>query len=150
MKDREPYKLFYLLGKGQALVSRFEKTELGNNAPSFAVITKKIGWYRQVLQGLYNYNGTPYAQKVTIPVLALHGSADRIISLSAAQSISTLVKGAQLHQLEGVGHGMVFSHGEVVAREIKEFVTATHQVAATEKESGGKYRSINIFSGDVY
>jgi pimeloyl-ACP methyl ester carboxylesterase len=116
------YKLFYLLQKGQNIVSMFERTELGENAPGDVIATKRIGWYRQILRSLYDYDGREAAKKISCPVMAIHGSADRVIPLEAARTIPEFVANAQLTQLQDVGHSMVYSDAEKVGQIIRDFV----------------------------
>ncbi len=126
------YKLYYLLEKGQAIVGRFEKTELGNNTPNDVILTKRIGWYRQILTSLYDYDGRREAAQVKCPVLAIHGSADKVIPLKAAQTIPLYVPNARLLRLEGIGHSMVYSDAPVVAAAIRDFMDSRREMVVAE------------------
>ena len=102
------------------LLSRFGRTELGQTAPQEAVAIKRVGWYRQVLESLYRYDGTAAAKRVRCPVLALHGSDDKLISLDMARTIPALVPGADLRVIEGAGHTLVFANADQVVAAVRE------------------------------
>jgi len=119
----EDYKLYYLLEKGQSIVGRLERAGLGDNAPGDAIVTKRIGWYRQVLSALYDYNGADDARKISCPVIAIHGSADKVIAPASARTITQFIPQARLYFLDGVGHSMVYSDARAVAEKIRGFIT---------------------------
>ncbi|MBD3393444.1 MAG: alpha/beta fold hydrolase [Chitinivibrionales bacterium] len=116
------YKLFYLLQKGQSMLTRFERLTIGSDeSPSALVVTKRIAWYRQVLESLYTYDGRADARRIACPVLAMHGTADRVISADAAAAIPEHITHARLVQVEGAGHSLVHSHAAAVSAEILDF-----------------------------
>jgi non-heme chloroperoxidase len=62
-------------------------------------------------------------KKINIPVLALHGDADRIVPAAAsAKRIPDFVKNAKLAIIEGAPHGMNWTHAEEVNRELLAFL----------------------------
>jgi len=113
------FKLYYLITRGKAIVSRFGKTELAEGTPTESLAIKHIDWYRQVLRSLYDYNGVPYAGRVAVPTLAMHGAEDRLIPVERAQVIGDLVPGAVFERVPGAGHGLVFEKGDLVAGRIR-------------------------------
>lgn len=118
------YKLYYLLTKGKALVARFRKTEIGQTAPSEIIAVKHVAWYRQVLEALYDYDGVPYAKQVRCPVLAMHGSDDRLIPVDRARIIEELIPGASFEVVDGVGHTLVYLEADRVAARVRETAVA--------------------------
>ncbi len=114
------YKLYYLVAKGRSFMRLFRDTELGEGTPAEAIPIKHIEWYRQVLRALYNYNAVVLAQRVHIPVLAMHGADDHLIPAERARAIRYLVPGAVFECVEGVGHTLVYERADLVARRIRE------------------------------
>ncbi|MBD3243190.1 MAG: alpha/beta fold hydrolase [Chitinivibrionales bacterium] len=118
------YKLYYLLTKGKALVARFRKTEIGQTAPAEIIAVKHVAWYRQVLQALYDYDGTPYARRVTCPVLAMHGADDRLIPIERARVIEDLIPHATFEAVDSAGHTLVYLEADRVIARIRETAAA--------------------------
>ncbi len=120
------YKLYYLLSRGKAIVSRFGGTELAEGTPTHSLAIKHIDWYRQALRALYDYDGVPYAERVAVPTLALHGEDDRLIPAERAKVIGELVPGAVFESVPGTGHGLVHEKGALVAQRIRETAGSAH------------------------
>ena len=61
--------------------------------------------------------------RIDVPTLVIHGDADRILPI-AATAIRTqkAVKGARLAVVKGGPHGVTWTHGEQVNRELVEFL----------------------------
>jgi pimeloyl-ACP methyl ester carboxylesterase len=121
------YKLLYLLTRARALVQRLENTGLGEDAPPELVVIKRIGWYRQILRAMAEYNGAPLARRITIPVLALHGDADRVVPLEQGRTIPALIDHAEFTVFEGAGHSMVYTEGERTAAAILSYCGQARQ-----------------------
>ncbi|MBD3322835.1 MAG: alpha/beta fold hydrolase [Chitinivibrionales bacterium] len=115
------YKLYYLMERGRALVRMFEKTGLGENVSKDVIAIKKIGWYRQVFGMLKGYNAVPYAQKITCPVLVLHGSDDKVVSLEMGKLIPETIQHARFEVLDGLSHSMPYIHAGILMEKIVSF-----------------------------
>ena len=60
--------------------------------------------------------------KIDIPVLVLHGTADRILPIEACGPRShELIKGSQYVPIEGAGHGLCWTHAEEVNEQLLRF-----------------------------
>lgn len=108
------YKLYYLLTRGKAIVSRFANTDIVDGAPSEAIAIKHIDWYRQLLSSVYYYDAGPVARRLTIPVLAVHGGKDRLVKPERAQVAHAVVPGGRFVLLAEAGHSLVFENADDV------------------------------------
>jgi non-heme chloroperoxidase len=60
--------------------------------------------------------------KIDIPVLILHGTADRILPIDACgPRTHELIKNSQYVPIEGAGHGLSWTHAEEVNAELLKF-----------------------------
>jgi pimeloyl-ACP methyl ester carboxylesterase len=61
--------------------------------------------------------------KIDIPVLVVHGSADRILPIDATGPRShELIAGSEYVVIEGAGHGLCWTHAEEVNAELLRFL----------------------------
>lgn len=72
--------------------------------------------------------------RIDVPTLVIHGDADRILPLSATgKRTAQFVKGSKLVVVEGGPHGLNWTHGDQVNRELLGFLgqklTAKREVA---------------------
>jgi pimeloyl-ACP methyl ester carboxylesterase len=65
--------------------------------------------------------GCPLEQ-IAVPVLAIHGTADRVVSLDHARAVATRVPGAELLAIEGGEHVCLFTHYKIIRERIERFV----------------------------
>ena len=65
----------------------------------------------------------PLAQ-IAVPVLAVHGTADRIVPFSHANAIAAQVPGAELLAIEGGEHVCIFTHRQEVMTRVNRFLAA--------------------------
>ena len=71
-------------------------------------------WYTDFRQDL---------AKIDIPVLVLHGTADRILPIDACgPRTHEQIKGSQYVPIEGAGHGLCWTHAEEVNAELLKFL----------------------------
>jgi non-heme chloroperoxidase len=62
-------------------------------------------------------------KRINIPVLIMHGNADRILPLAATgKRTPEFVKGSRLVVIEGAPHGMNWTHSEEINRELLAFL----------------------------
>ena len=62
-------------------------------------------------------------KRINIPVLIMHGDADRILPLAATgKRTPEFVKGSRLVVVEGAPHGMNWTHSEEINRELLAFL----------------------------
>ena len=62
-------------------------------------------------------------KRINIPVLIMHGNADRILPLAATgKRTPEFVKGSRLVIIEGAPHGMNWTHSEEINRELLAFL----------------------------
>lgn len=61
--------------------------------------------------------------RIDVPTLVIHGDADRIVPIEASGRRShELVKDSRLVVVEGGPHGLIWTHGEIVNRELVDFL----------------------------
>jgi len=61
-------------------------------------------------------------ERVRVPVLALHGTADEIVSFVHAVAVAKRVRGAQVVAIEGGEHVCLFTHREAVRAQVRDFL----------------------------
>jgi non-heme chloroperoxidase len=62
--------------------------------------------------------------KIDIPVLILHGTADRILPIDACGPRShELIKGSEYVPIDGAGHGLCWTHADEVNEQLLKFLT---------------------------
>ena len=60
--------------------------------------------------------------KIDIPVLVLHGTADRILPIEACgPRTAELIPGSEFVPIEGAGHGLCWTHADMVNAELLRF-----------------------------
>ena len=58
-----------------------------------------------------------------VPTLVVHGDADRILPIDATgKRIHEAVRGSRLAVVEGGPHGLIWTHAEIVNRELLAFL----------------------------
>ena len=48
----------------------------------------------------------PYARRIAVPTVVIHGSADPLIRPSSGKAVARAIKGAKLHIIDGMGHDL--------------------------------------------
>ena len=62
-------------------------------------------------------------ESIDVPVLVIHGDADRIVPFAASgKRTHELVGGSTLAVVEGGPHGVTWTHAEIVNRELLDFI----------------------------
>jgi pimeloyl-ACP methyl ester carboxylesterase len=62
-------------------------------------------------------------QKINVPTLVIHGDSDRILPIAVTGArTQKAVRGARLVTVEGGPHGLLWTHGEIVNRELLDFI----------------------------
>ncbi|HEY2378978.1 MAG TPA: alpha/beta hydrolase [Gemmatimonadaceae bacterium] len=64
---------------------------------------------------------------IRVPTLVIHGSADRVVRVSAASHIAATVPGAKLLVYDGVGHAVQLDAPQRLDRDLAEFVRGTRR-----------------------
>lgn len=82
------------------------------------------------LRACSRYEFTPLPEKCSMPVLAIHGSEDRIVLRQDAQHLAHSIPGAKLVNIPSAGHMVMLEAPERVGNLITRFV---RQVNAREK-----------------
>jgi len=112
------YKLYFLLDRSRALVQRLERAGFGEDAPREILVIRRIAWYRQIMKAIHDYDGRADLARITCPVIAFHGGADRVIPLENARTIPRLIPNAHFEVIPKRGHAMLFVDGEEIARKL--------------------------------
>ena len=61
--------------------------------------------------------------KIDIPVLVVHGTADRILPIEATGARThEMIKGSQYVTIDGAGHGLCWTHAEEVNEHLLKFL----------------------------
>ncbi len=63
----------------------------------------------------------PALARLGLPTLIIHGDADPLVSLEAAQQMARAIPGASLTRLPGAGHVPIMTRPQAVARAIDDF-----------------------------
>ena len=62
-------------------------------------------------------------KNINVPVLVIHGDADRILPLAdTGKRVPDFIKGSRLAVIQGAPHGMNWTHGEEINRELLTFL----------------------------
>ena len=62
-------------------------------------------------------------QKINVPTLVIHGDSDRILPIAVTGArTQKAVRGARLVTVENGPHGLLWTHGEIVNRELLDFI----------------------------
>jgi pimeloyl-ACP methyl ester carboxylesterase len=62
-------------------------------------------------------------KRINMPVLVMHGDADRILPLAATgKRVPEFIKGSRLVVIQGAPHGMNWTHAEEINRELLAFL----------------------------
>lgn len=76
-------------------------------------------------------------KKINVPTLVIHGDADRILPIAiTGKRTHEAVKGSRLVAVQGGPHGLIWTHAEVVNRELLDFLaqkSSTTQTAAATR-----------------
>lgn len=76
-------------------------------------------------------------KKITVPTLVIHGDADRILPIAiTGKRTHEAVKGSRLVAVPGGPHGLIWTHAEIVNRELLDFLAqkdSTTQTAAATR-----------------
>jgi pimeloyl-ACP methyl ester carboxylesterase len=73
-------------------------------------------------------------ERVRIPVLALHGTADEIVSFAHAVAVAKRVRGAQVVAIEGGEHVCLFTHREAMRAHMRDFF-ALHAALSSRRQA---------------
>lgn len=66
-------------------------------------------------------------EKISMPVLILHGDQDPIVSLAWGESLAKALPNARLHVLRGVGHELPEARMPEILTEILDFLAEQHR-----------------------
>jgi pimeloyl-ACP methyl ester carboxylesterase len=61
-------------------------------------------------------------EQIAVPVLAVHGTGDRIVAFSHARGLADRVPGAELLAIEGGEHVCLFTHRKVIRERVRKFL----------------------------
>jgi 3-oxoadipate enol-lactonase len=112
------YKLYFLLERSRLLLRGLERAGYAQDAPQEILVVRRIGWYREVLLAMRDYNGLQDLAGIRCPITAFHGSRDHVIPLKNGRTIAELIPGAQFEVIDGYGHAMVYLYGQELARRL--------------------------------
>ena len=67
----------------------------------------------------------PFLPEIRQPVLVLHGTEDRLVSMARSDELMAGLPDAKRILLDGVGHQPHFTHPEELARLVGDFCSET-------------------------
>ena len=73
-----------------------------------AVVAAKLPWVPAWLVLRDRYDNTAKLPRIAVPVLLLHGAADRLIPVDQARQLHAAKPGARLHIVPGYGHELAY------------------------------------------
>jgi pimeloyl-ACP methyl ester carboxylesterase len=114
------YRIYWLMEKALTLSFRGSRNPM--RAAKDLVRIKHIDWYRQVFGSIPTCEGPEDAMMIKCPVLALHGNADRTISLRTGRSIGRHIPHARFEVIDGGTHAMSYLQGKEIAERIGAFL----------------------------
>ncbi len=77
---------------------------------------------RQAVATVASGDRTERLKNVKVPTLVIHGLADRICDVSGGRATAAAIPGAELVEIEGMGHGIPPGLRDRLARIVAEFV----------------------------
>ncbi|HEX2959142.1 MAG TPA: alpha/beta hydrolase [Chitinispirillaceae bacterium] len=111
-------KLYWLLEK------LFKRVFNGKRNPMRQVLDilyiKQMEWYRQAFSSIASFDGPQECRSIHCPVLAIHGDADKAISLSNARSIPRFIPQTAFKVVEHGTHAMMYLQGSVISQIIQD------------------------------
>lgn len=116
--QHEDYELFNLMQRGENILSLFRE----KNSSRKNLVKKKITWYRQILNSLYNSKGLPKNKDNTYPVIAIHGENDRLLPKSSLHAFDLAFTGVEYHLLTKGRHAIYNSHTQEIMKKIMDFL----------------------------
>ena len=96
-------------------IRRWGRQIVGRSTPEAAI---------QLYESLYDIDLRPQVAQIAQPALILHGEADRIVPVSAAQWLASQMPNSQLLVLPGAGHVPTITQPQTVANAITTFFAA--------------------------
>lgn len=114
----EDYRLFHLMKKGENILTLFRE----KNSPGRNLVKKKITWYRQILNALYDYKGIPGNRDNEYPVIAIHGENDRLLPIEFLNQFDKAFRNVKYHIIPGGSHAIYNSHPMEIIAQIKHFL----------------------------
>ena len=89
--------------------------ELADPLPSAATLATGLGWLRDV-------DLRPLAPQVKAPTLLIHGAADPLMPLAAAEALAALIPGAQLEAFAECAHAPFISRPDDFLARVQAFL----------------------------
>lgn len=102
-------------GDARAKAVTAELLELADPRPSGAVLIAGLNWLRDV-------DLRPDAAKVACPTLLVHGAADPLMPLGAAEALAALIPGAQLACFDHCAHAPFMSRPDDFLARARRFL----------------------------
>ncbi len=80
-------------------------------------------YYGRAIMALTRQNQIPAARNLKLPTLVVHGSDDWILPHAAGVEMAEAIPGARFVSVKGAGHGVFFTHADLVNAEIAKLIT---------------------------
>jgi non-heme chloroperoxidase len=89
--------------------------QLAANMSAHASVWAQPTWYTDF---------RPEIDKIDVPLLILHGTADRILPIDlTGRSYAKVLPNATYAEIQGAPHGMLWTHGEEINKALLDFLT---------------------------
>ena len=89
--------------------------QLAANMSAYTSVWAQPTWYTDFRADI---------DKIDVPLLILHGTADRILPIDlTGRSYAKLLPNATYAEIEGAPHGMFWTHGEEINKALLDFLT---------------------------
>jgi pimeloyl-ACP methyl ester carboxylesterase len=89
--------------------------QLAANASAHASVWAQPTWYTDFRADI---------DKIDVPLLILHGTADRILPIDlTGRSYAKLLPSATYAEIEDAPHGLLWTHGEEINKALLDFLT---------------------------
>jgi pimeloyl-ACP methyl ester carboxylesterase len=119
----EDYRLYNMMLRGENILTLFREEKSSRKK----MAKKKIDWYRQVLNSLYDYKGVPGKRDNDYPVIAIHGEKDRLLPVKSLYHFDKAFKDVTYHIIPKGGHAIYNSHPEEIVRQIEQFLNGKNK-----------------------
>ena len=83
-----------------------------------------LGMVIAQVQAIMGHDTSARLAEIAVPTLVVHGSADRMLVAANGEIVASLIPGARLEMLDGVGHLFFWEQPERAAQLVREHVAA--------------------------
>jgi pimeloyl-ACP methyl ester carboxylesterase len=110
--------IFLLLQFARLLPGAFASVDMLNSAMFYSL--RRPGYQNDLVQ-FAKISSYPF-ERITAPVLILHGTGDRDVAFEHAENLARRAPNAKLYVIKGGGHMAFFTHARVTVPVVRDFL----------------------------